>query len=265
MKRNRNRLPALVLAGIMLLSIFGAPLYAEEPETGAVTVCPHHVHDEACGYSEDSPCTFDPADCELCNPINGNETKGSQAPAECTCQTPCTEGSIQSDCPVCSAEGAALAQVCKGKEPRQDEQEQSAPAAGPALLSADGEGGVAPQTEEYDVTVTPATVDFGTVNASDLGGRKQVTVTNTGNVTNTVRPPESDAYTITGVTGFEEGVAQLLSQETASFTVQSMAGLAVKEYSGDLSLSGSGNSQVTINATCVLNEGQAVVTEAPQP
>ena len=79
------------------------------------------------------------------------------------------------------------------------------------------------------------------------------------------RPPESDAYTITGVTGFEEGVAQLLSQETASFTVQPMAGLAVKEYSGDLSLSGSGNSQVTINATCVLNEGQAVVTEAPQP
>lgn len=38
-------------------------------ESGCITKelnCPH-VHDETCGYSEGSPCTFDPADCELCN------------------------------------------------------------------------------------------------------------------------------------------------------------------------------------------------------
>lgn len=51
----------------MLFSMSGTPVYAVDVETGASAVCPHHVHDETCGYSEGSPCTFDPADCELCN------------------------------------------------------------------------------------------------------------------------------------------------------------------------------------------------------
>ena len=81
-------------------------------ESGCITKelnCPH-VHDETCGYSEGSPCTFDPADCELCNPTDSGEP---EAPAECTCETLCTADSVNPDCPVCSAEGADLT-ACAG-------------------------------------------------------------------------------------------------------------------------------------------------------
>ena len=47
-------------------------------ESGCITKelnCPH-VHDETCGYSEGSPCTFDPSDCELCNPTDSGEPEG---------------------------------------------------------------------------------------------------------------------------------------------------------------------------------------------
>ena len=81
-------------------------------ESGCITKelnCPH-VHDETCGYSEGSPCTFDPSDCELCNPTDSGEPEG---PAECTCETLCTADSVNPDCPVCSAEGADLT-ACAG-------------------------------------------------------------------------------------------------------------------------------------------------------
>lgn len=67
-------------------------------ESGCITKelnCPH-VHDETCGYSEGSPCTFDPSDCELCNPTDSGEPEG---PAECTCETLCTADSVNPDCP----------------------------------------------------------------------------------------------------------------------------------------------------------------------
>ncbi len=66
MKQKWNRPLALLLSAAMLFSMSGTPVYAADVETGA-SVCPHHVHDETCGYSEGSPCTFDPSDCELCN------------------------------------------------------------------------------------------------------------------------------------------------------------------------------------------------------
>lgn len=81
-------------------------------ESGCITKelnCPH-VHDETCGYSEGSPCTFDPSDCELCNPTDSGEPEG---PAECTCETLCTADSVNPDYPVCSAEGADLT-ACAG-------------------------------------------------------------------------------------------------------------------------------------------------------
>ena len=81
-------------------------------ESGCITKelnCPH-VHDETCGYSEGSPCTFDPSDCELCNPTDSGEP---EAPAECICEILCTADSVNPDCPVCGAEGADLA-ACAG-------------------------------------------------------------------------------------------------------------------------------------------------------
>lgn len=102
MKQKWKRPLALLLSVAMMFSMSGTPVYAADMETGASAVCPHHVHDETCGYSEGSPCTFDPSDCELCNPTDSGEPEG---PAECTCETLCTADSVNPDCPVCSAEG----------------------------------------------------------------------------------------------------------------------------------------------------------------
>lgn len=110
MKQKWKRPLALLLSVAMMFSMSGTPVYAADMETGASAVCPHHVHDETCGYSEGSPCTFDPSDCELCNPTDSGEPEG---PAECTCETLCTADSVNPDCPVCSAEGADLT-ACAG-------------------------------------------------------------------------------------------------------------------------------------------------------
>ena len=99
-------------------------------ESGCITKelnCPH-VHDETCGYSEGSPCTFDPSDCELCNPTDSGEP---EAPAECICETLCTADSVNPDCPVCGAEGADLA-ACAGTVEEGDAAEETDPAQNPA-------------------------------------------------------------------------------------------------------------------------------------
>lgn len=79
-------------------------------ESGCITKVLNcqHVHDDNCGYATGSPCTFDPADCELCNPKN----EGTQE--HCSCTTLCTEGEMNKDCPVCGAEDANLSE-CKGQ------------------------------------------------------------------------------------------------------------------------------------------------------
>lgn len=184
MEQKWKRPLALLLSVAMMFSMSGTPVYAAAMETGASAVCPHHVHDETCGYSEGtpcthehtddcytlvtqcvhehtaecysdgilpaegeekaadacthvcseesvcitkelncphvhdetcgysegSPCTFDPSDCELCNPTDSGEP---EAPAECICETLCTADSVNPDCPVCGAEGADLT-ACAG-------------------------------------------------------------------------------------------------------------------------------------------------------
>ena len=178
LKQKWKRPLALLLSVAMMFSMSGTPVYAADMETGASAVCPHHVHDETCGYSEGtpcthehtddcytlvtqcvhehtaecysdgilpaddacthvcseesgcitkelncphvhdetcgysegSPCTFDASDCELCNPTDSGEP---EAPAECICETLCTADSVNPDCPVCGAEGADLT-ACAG-------------------------------------------------------------------------------------------------------------------------------------------------------
>lgn len=202
MKQKWKRPLALLLSVAMMFSISGIPVYAADVETGATAVCPHHVHDETCGYSEGtpcthehtddcytlvtqcvhehtaecysdgilpaegeekaadacthvcseesgcitkelncphvhdetcgysegSPCTFDPSDCELCSPTDSGEP---EAPAECTCETLCTADSVNPDCPVCSAEGADLT-ACAGTVEEGDAAEETDPAQNPA-------------------------------------------------------------------------------------------------------------------------------------
>ncbi len=106
-----------------------------------------HEHDESCGYREEtsgSPCAFECAVCssetleetdsetktseteteeEGKEPDSG-QTEETDSGQECICGELCKEGSINPDCPVCSAEGADLS-VCEGTayEDREKEEE----------------------------------------------------------------------------------------------------------------------------------------------
>ena len=62
LKQKWKRPLALLLSVAMMFSISGIPVYAADVETGASAVCPHHVHDETCGYSEGTPCTHEHTD-----------------------------------------------------------------------------------------------------------------------------------------------------------------------------------------------------------
>ena len=82
-------------------------------DTGCITTaldC-NHQHDETCGYAPataGTPCGFV---CETCSAA-ANES------AQCTCESKCSEGLVDGECPVCGAEGADLS-ACQGKEPEQ--------------------------------------------------------------------------------------------------------------------------------------------------
>ena len=62
MKQKWKRPLALLLSVAMMFSMSGTPVYAADVEMGASAVCPHHVHDETCGYSEGTPCTHEHTD-----------------------------------------------------------------------------------------------------------------------------------------------------------------------------------------------------------
>lgn len=78
-------------------------------------------HSDGCGYAEavkGADCTHT---CELCDPpvktppVETPPDKDAIVTDTCICDTLCTEGVINPDCPVCSAEGADLSK-CLGKE-----------------------------------------------------------------------------------------------------------------------------------------------------
>ena len=77
-------------------------------ETGCITTaldC-NHQHDETCGYAPataGTPCGFV---CETCSAA-ANES------AQCTCESKCSEGLVDGECPVCAADPDS----CTGKEP----------------------------------------------------------------------------------------------------------------------------------------------------
>ena len=121
------------------------------------------------------------------------------------------------------------------------------------------------ETPDYTISCDPASLEFGTITVDDTPPAAQtVTITNQGNVTNTVSLPESDAFDLTGGEGFADGTAVLEPEETATFTVQPKAGLSAGDYSGTLTLSGSGDSQVSLDVSYTVEKGQAAVTDVPQ-
>ena len=81
-------------------------------DTGCITTaldCKHQ-HDETCGYAPataGTPCTFV---CETCSAA-ANES------AQCTCESKCSEGLVDGECPVCAADPGS----CTGKEAEPEE------------------------------------------------------------------------------------------------------------------------------------------------
>ena len=120
---------ALLLSVAMMFSISGTPVYAADVETGASAVCPHHVHDETCGYSEGTPCTHEhtddcytlvtqcvhehAAECysDGILPAEGEEKAADACTHVCSEESGCITKEL--NCPVCSAEGADLT-ACAG-------------------------------------------------------------------------------------------------------------------------------------------------------
>ena len=117
---------------------------------------------------------------------------------------------------------------------------------------------------DYTINCDQDSLNFSAITVDETPPEAQtVTITNEGNVTNTVSLPQSDAFDLTGSEGFEDGTAVLEPEETATFTVRPKASLSADDYSGTLTLSGSGDSEVSIEVSYVVEKGQAVVTKAP--
>ncbi len=119
MRNKARRSLALILSVAMTVTLWKTPVYAVmesgQSDTG---LCEHHtVHTEDCGYTEETPCRYV---CEICNSQNGGENEQQpdtedSAQKECSCTTRCEEGKVNTECPICGAEGAELS-VCKGTQ-----------------------------------------------------------------------------------------------------------------------------------------------------
>ena len=75
----------------------------------------------------------------------------------CTCTTKCAEGAVNSACPVCGAEGAEFAQVCKGQVPQPDG-DQGANTPDGENEPGDDEGKPGPVVRSNSLSITGATL-----------------------------------------------------------------------------------------------------------
>ena len=101
----------------------------------------------------------------------------------------------------------------------------------------------------YSISTSPAELDFGskTVGYTEAPAARTVTLTNTGNQNVTVNLPTSTNYIITAGDGFTNDTATLALNGTANFTIQPKTGLAVGDYSGMLTISGSNGAGAEIS------------------
>ena len=115
------------------------------------------------------------------------------------------------------------------------------------------------------VKVTQATYNISAEGSLDFGeayagytrpAAKTVTVTNTGNQQVTVTLPTATDFVITEGNGFASGSATIKPGNTATFTVQPKAGLAVGTYSENITVSGTDGATVTIPASFTVKDSQ---------
>ena len=120
--------------------------------------------------------------------------------------------------------------------------------------AADGSGQKATCTvtvtdKTYTISVTPDKLDFGTIlqNAAQPAAQT-VKVTNTGNQTVTLNQPAATNFLVGTLSKTE-----LKSNETATFTVQPKAGLAVGQYAEPLTISNTNGQKATVTATLTVD------------
>lgn len=101
----------------------------------------------------------------------------------------------------------------------------------------------------YGISASPAMLNFGskTVGYEAAPAAQTVTLTNTGNQAVTVTLPSSTNYTITAGEGFTGNSAALTANDgTATFTVQPITGLGVKDYAETLTISDSNGASAQV-------------------
>ena len=129
--------------------------------------------------------------------------------------------------------------------------------AGKAIITAtaaDGSGqkatcAVTVTDKTYTLSADQTTLDFGAIYAGDAQPAAQtVTITNTGNQTVTLNQPSAANFQVGALSGTE-----LAPNDTATFTVQPKAGLAVGEYKEELTVSNQNAGEVTLTLTFKVN------------
>ena len=101
----------------------------------------------------------------------------------------------------------------------------------------------------YTLSADKTTLDFGAVYAGDTQPAAQtVTITNTGNQTVTLNQPTAANFQVGALSKTE-----LQPGETATFTVQPKAGLAVGEYKEELTVSNQNAGEVKLTLTFKVN------------
>ena len=117
----------------------------------------------------------------------------------------------------------------------------------------------------YNISVTPATLDFGsaTDGYTKAPEEQTVTITNTGNQSVTVDLPTSTNYIITAGAGFANGTATIAPNSTAQFTVQPKTGLAIGTYNETITVSGSNGASTSLNANFTVSAVPATDDTSP--
>ena len=134
--------------------------------------------------------------------------------------------------------------------------EVTAVSAGTATITATADGKSATCTvtvtaQTYNISVTPATLNFGSLNVGYAAPptAQTVSITNTGNQTITLTQPTATNFDIGTLSATE-----LAAGATATFTVQPKTGLAAGSYNETLAISGSNNTSASITVSFTVEQ-----------
>ena len=113
----------------------------------------------------------------------------------------------------------------------------------------------------YSITASPSALDFGSITeGEERPAAQNVTITNSGNQTVTLKQPTANNFGITTSDNLT-----LAPGETATFTVQPKAGLAAGSYSEEITITGSNDVILEITATLTVSASDPDPTPTPTP